>query len=142
MTTPSTELKTKQELVEKYNPETTMGARCRSGVAILGGTVDYGSAGTTTHSYIIGKQGEVRWSKSGNIVPGDILEMAVADGTLDIAVRNRTEEVRKVEDRKFLARYVAQREKYGYSEEEKMEIRAEFGDEEVVDVFTGKAIAL
>lgn len=142
MTQSSTELKTKQELVEKYNPETTMGARCRSGVAILGGTKDYGSAGTTTYSYIIGKQGEVRWSKSGNIVPGDILELAVADGTLDIAVRNRTEEVRVVEDAEFLARYVAQREKHGYSQEERAEMKAAFGDEEVVDVFTGKVVSL
>ena len=33
------------------------------------------------------------------------------------------------------------REKHGYSEEEQMEMRAEFGVEEVVDVFTGKVIA-
>ena len=68
--------------------------------------------------------------------------MAVVDGTIDIAVRNRTEDVRVVENEIFFTQYRANREKYGYSEEEKMEMRAEFGDEEVVDVFTGKAIAL
>ena len=141
MTIPSTELKTKQELVEKYNPETAMGRRCRSGVAILGGTTDYGSAGVTKHEYRLGSKGEVRWVSSNNIVPGDILELAVADNTLDIAVRNRTEEVREVEDIEFLKRYQAMREKHGYSEEEQMEMRCEFGDEEVVDVFTGKVIS-
>ena len=136
MTQSSTELKTKQELVEKYNSttprfNTTWGEFMRLGVRVLG-----------ADEYHLGPQGEIRWNSSNNIVPGDILEMAVVDGTIDIAVRNRTEEVREVENAKFFAQYRAQREKYGYSEEEKMEMRAEFGDEEVVDVFTGKAIAL
>lgn len=140
---PSTELKTKQELVEKYNPETAMGQRCRSGVAILGGTVDYGSAGVRKHEYIIGPKGEVRWASSNNIVPGDILELAVADGTLDIDVRNRTEEVRDVEDAEFFEQYRANREKYGYSAEERAEMKANSdGDEEWVDIITGKAIEL
>jgi hypothetical protein len=121
----------------------TLGERARSGVAVLGGETDYGSAGVAKHEYIIGPKGEVRWAYSNNIVPGDILEMAVVDGTIDIALRNRTEEVREVEDAEFIAQYIANREKYGYSEEEKAEMRANSDDdEEWVDVLTGKEITL
>ena len=144
-----TERKTKKELEEIYNDPTpskmwgTLGERARSGVAVLGGETDYGSAGVAKHEYIIGPKGEVRWAYSNNIVPGDILEMAVVDGTIDIALRNRTEEVRVVEDAEFFAQYRANREKYGYSEEEKAEMRANSdGDEEWVDIITGKAIQL
>ena len=66
--------------------------------------------------------------------------MAVVDGTIDIAVRNRTEEVREVEDEVFLRNYINFRQKHGYSEEELMEIDAEFGDDEPVDIFTGREI--
>ena len=111
MTHLNLEMKTKEELVAKYNDPTplkmwgTEGARNRSGVAVLGGETDYGSAGVVKHDYVIGPKGEVRWAYSNNIVPGDILEMAVADGTIDISVRNRTEEVRKIEDAEFFKEY-------------------------------------
>jgi hypothetical protein len=48
--------------------------------------------------------------------------------------------VRKIEDAKFLEQYIANRQKYGYSDEEKFEMRAAFGDEEVVDIFTGERV--
>ena len=44
------------------------------------------------------------------------------------------------EDAEFLDQYIANRQRYGYSDEEKFEMRAAFGDEEVVDIFTGKSI--
>ena len=131
------ERKTKQELAEIYNDPTpskmwgTLGERARSGVAVLGGE---------KHDYIIGPKGEVRWAYSNNIVPSDILEMAVVDGTIDIALRNRTEEVRAVEDEILIKNYINFRQKHGYSEEELMEINAEFGDEEPVDILTGREI--
>ena len=111
MTHLNLEMKTKAELEAKYNDPTplkmwgTVGQRNRSGVAPLGGETDYGSAGVTKHDYVIGPKGEVRWAYSNNIVPGDILEMAVADGVIAIEVRNRTEEVRIVEDEEFFAEY-------------------------------------
>ena len=132
------ERKTKQELAEIYNDTTpskmwgTLGERARSGVAVL-----------AEKEYHLGPKGELRWNSSNNIVPSDILEMAVVDGTIDIAVRNRTEEVREVEDEIFLRNYINFRQKHGYSEEEKAEMRANSdGDEEWVDVLTGKEIAL
>ena len=47
---------------------------------------------------------------------------------------------KKEEDLAFLEQYVANRKKYGYSDEEKFEMRAAFGDEEVVDLFTGEKV--
>jgi hypothetical protein len=130
------ELKTKQELEAIYNDTTpsevwgTLGKRARSGIAVL-----------AEKEYHLGPKGELRWDSSDNIVPSDILEMAVVDGTIDIAVRNRTEEVREVEDEIFLKNYINFRQKHGYSEEELAEINAEFSDdEEPVDFFTGREI--
>ena len=42
-----------------------------------------------------------------------------------------------------LKRYIENRQKHGYSDEELFEMRASFGeDEEVVDIFTGQTIDL
>ena len=129
------ELKTKEELAEIYNSTErrfsngTQGEFARRGVRVL-----------TNDEYHLGREGEIRWNSSNNIVPGDILEMAVVDGTISIEVRNRTEDVRAVEDEIFIKNYINFRQKHGYSEEELMEINAEFGDEEPVDIFTGREI--
>jgi hypothetical protein len=46
-------------------------------------------------------------------------------------------------DLSVLKRYIENRQKYGYSDEELFEMRASFGeDEKVVDVFTGQTIDL
>jgi len=46
-------------------------------------------------------------------------------------------------DLAVLKRYIENRQKYGYSDEELFEMQASFGeDEEVVDIFTGKTIDL
>ena len=129
------ERKTKQELAEIYNDPTpskmwgTLGDRARSGVAVL-----------AEKEYHLGPKGELRWDSSNNIVPGDILEMAVVDGTISIEVRNTTEQVRIIDDEIAIKNYINFRQKHGYSEEELMEIDAEFGDEEPVDIFTGREI--
>lgn len=135
MTTPSTELRTKSELEAKYNDATplnmwgTVGQRNRSGVCVL-----------ATKEYDVCPAGEIRWKSNGQIVPGDILEMAVVDGTITIEQRNKSEDLRVIEDEIFLKNYINFRQKHGYSEEELMEINAEFGDDEPVDIFTGREI--
>ena len=140
MTYPSTELRTKQELEAKYNDATpskmwgTLGDRNRSGVCVL-----------AEKEYDVCPAGEIRWKSNGHIPPGDILEMAVVDGTITIEQRNKSEDLRKIEDAEFFANYRAMREKYGYSEEEKMEMRAAFLGEDpegIVDIVTGKVIDL
>ena len=46
-------------------------------------------------------------------------------------------------DLAVLKRYIENRQKHGYSDEELFEMRASFGeDEEVVDIFTGQTIDL
>ena len=48
-----------------------------------------------------------------------------------------------LKDLEALTRYIENRNKYGYSDEELFEMEASFGpDEEVVDLFTGKTINL
>lgn len=102
MTYPNLEMKTKAELTAKYNDPTpmkmwgTVGNRNRNGVAIL-----------AKKEYYAGKQGEIRWIMSDNIVPSDILEMAVVDGTISIKTRNITEEVRVVEDERIWGQFLA-----------------------------------
>ena|SRR6056300_1419625 len=132
------ESKTKQELVEIYNSTErrfsngTQGEFARRGVAVL-----------AEKDFYIREDGSVRWIMSDNMVPSDIMEMAVVDGTLTIDQRNKAEEIRIVEDKAFLDLYVKSREKYGYSEEEKAEMRANSdGEEDWYDIFTGKRIAL
>ena len=120
----------------------TEGEWNREGVAVLGGQTSYGPAGVTKHNWKLGSKGEVRWVASDNIPPADILEMAVVDGTITWEMFERTQEQKAIETQEFLGRYQAMREKHGYSQEEKAEMRSEFGDEEVIDVFTGKEVAL
>ena len=129
------ERKTKEELEAVYNSTErrfsngTQGEFARRGVHVL-----------TNDEYHLGREGEARWNSSNNIVPSDILEMAVVDGTISIEVRNTTEQVRIIDDEIAIKNYINFRQKHGYSEEELMEIDAEFGDEEPIDIFTGREI--
>jgi hypothetical protein len=47
---------------------------------------------------------------------------------------------RKIEDEEFLIQYIANRQKYGYSAEERAEMQNAFAGETVVDVFTGQVV--
>ena len=129
------ERKTKKELEEIYNSTErrfsngTQGEFARRGVKVL-----------EKNDFYIREDGSVRWIMSDNMVPCDIMEMAVVDGTLTIDQRNKAEELRIIEDELFLKNYINFRQKNGYSEEELMEINAEFGDDEPVDIFTGREI--
>ena len=128
--THTTENPTLELLTEKYNGK--RGQFNRLGVAVLD---------DDNHAWKLGAHGEVRWVSSNNICPTDILEMAVVDGTITWEMFERSTKQSSIETTEFLTRYQAMREKHGYSEEEQMEMRCEFGDEEVVDVFTGKVIS-
>lgn len=123
-------------LKNKYNPNTKDGQFNRNGVAVLA---------ERHHEFYFDETNSdlgpvVRWVSSDNIVPGDILEMAVADGVIQLSDLQNSLEAREIEDAKFLAQYVANRQKYGYSDEEKFEMMATFGGEEVVDIFTGQTV--
>jgi len=146
--TVSTENPTLAKLEEKYNSTElrvnpfekqggrtftdTVGERNRDGVCILGDSPD---------DYTI-NDSIVRWVSNDSVPPTDILEMAVVDGTITFDEFLTSIEVSSKESAEHLEAYFNKRAKHGYSEEEKAEMRANFGDEEVVDVFTGKEIDL
>jgi len=90
--THSTENPTVAILTEKYNGERA--EFNRRGVAVLGCD--------ETHNWKLGKHGEVRWVSSNNIVPTDILEMAVVDGTITIEMLERSTNQNAVETREWL----------------------------------------
>lgn len=82
----------------------------------------------------------IRWESSDNVPPKDILEAFVEAGLLTQEVMDNSLAVNKVEQAAFLEQYIANRQKYGYSDEEKFEMQAAFGGEEVVDIFTGEVV--
>lgn len=82
----------------------------------------------------------VRWNSSDNIPPKDILAEFCVMGFITTETLYDSIACKNKEDAAFLEEYVARRQKYGYSDEEKFEMRAAFGDEEVVDIFTGKVV--
>jgi len=60
-----------------------------------------------------------------------------------VALEFTKEKMMEDKDLAVLKRYIENRQKYGYSDEELFEMQASFGeDEEVVDIFTGKTIDL
>ena len=84
----------------------------------------------------------VRWVSSNNIPFLDKLTEFLVAGLIDQDTVINSMNARKVEDKVFLEQYVAMRQTRGYSDEEKTEMRNAFGDQEVFDIFTGKAINL
>jgi hypothetical protein len=83
----------------------------------------------------------IRWVSNDTVPPLEILTELFVSGYITREIHFDSLATRKIEDLAFLEQYVANRQKYGYSDEEKFEMRAAFGDEEVVDVFTGKVVA-
>ena len=94
----------------------------------------------TKEDFNVDTNGVVRWNSSNNVPPNDILTEFLVGGLVSQEEVLRSISKRKEEEIAFLEAYVARRQKYGYSDEEKFEMRAAFGDEEVVDVFTGKKV--
>lgn len=82
----------------------------------------------------------VRWISSDNIPFTDKLTEFLVKGLIDSELVLNSINQKKVEDKAAIEAYVANRNKYGYSDEEKFEMRAAFGNEEVVDIFTGQVI--
>ena len=94
----------------------------------------------TKEDFNVDTNGVIRWNSSNNVPPNDILTEFLIAGFVTQEEVLRSISKRKEEEIAFLEAYVANRKKYGYSDEEKFEMRAAFGDEEVVDMFTGLKI--
>jgi hypothetical protein len=82
----------------------------------------------------------IRWNSNDTVPPKDILESFVEAGLISMAVLINSLDFKKVEDDAFLEQYIANRRKYGYSDEERFEMQAAFGGETVIDVFTGEVV--
>jgi hypothetical protein len=82
----------------------------------------------------------VRWKSNDTVPPKDILADLCVAGYITSECLYDSIATKNQEDAAFLEEYVARRQKYGYSDEEKFEMRAAFGDEEVVDIFTGEVV--
>ena len=94
------------------------------------------------NDFYIDSENVVRW-KSNDQVPFDDMLNTFSDANL-IDSQNLVNScyTRNIEAVRSLEEYVARRQATGYSVEEKVEMRNAFGDEEVVDIFTGKVIPL
>lgn len=94
----------------------------------------------TKEDFNVDINGVIRWNSSNNVPPKDILTEFLVAGLVSQEEVLRSISISKIEQEEFLKAYVARRQKYGYSDEEKFEMRAAFGNEEVVDIFTGKKV--
>lgn len=84
------------------------------------------------------KEGIVRWKSNNTIPPKDILEDWKRLGfPFDFGKSIR---VGETESMKAMDDYIQFREENGYSQEEKNEIKAAFGNKKVIDILTGKEI--
>lgn len=82
----------------------------------------------------------VRWNSSDNVPFDDMLTEFLIAGYIDQQTVINSMNARKADEAKFLEQYIANRRKYGYSDEERFEMQAAFGGETVVDIFTGEEV--
>jgi len=95
-----------------------------------------------TANFYVDGNGIVRWDSNDQVPFDDKLTEFLIAGFIDQENVILSMNARKTESLAALDQYIARRQKYGYSDEEKFEMRAAFGDEEVVDLFTGETIKL
>lgn len=95
-----------------------------------------------TANFYIDGNGIVRWDSNDQVPFDDMLTNFLIAGFIDQENVILSMNARKAESLKALDDYIARRQKYGYSDEEKFEMQAAFGNEEVVDIFTGEGIEL
>ena len=89
------------------------------------------------NEFYVDKNNVVRWNSDDQVPPRDILAELCVVGYITREQIYDSLTAKEAEDKVFLEQYVANRKQYGYSDEEKFEMRAAFGYEEVVDLFTG-----
>jgi hypothetical protein len=94
------------------------------------------------NEFYIDNNDVVRWNSNDQVPFDDMLTDFLVAGLIVQENVLRSMTARKAEAEIAIRQYVESRQKYGYSDEEKFEMRAAFGDEEVVDIFTGQVIAL
>lgn len=83
----------------------------------------------------------IRWVSNDTVPPKDILAELCVAGFITSECLYDSIATKNKEDAAFLDQYIANRQKFGYSDEEKFEMQAAFAGEEVIDVFTGQRVA-
>jgi len=84
----------------------------------------------------------VRWISNDRVPFKDMLENFFVAGLIDQQIVLNSIETHNAEQRDSIQEYINYRQKHGYSNQEKREMKAAFGGETIVDVFTGQVIAL
>lgn len=82
----------------------------------------------------------IRWVSNKTVPPTDILADLCVAGYITSEMMYDSLATKKKEDDAFLEQYVANRKKYGYSDEEKAEMANAFAGETVIDIFTGEEV--
>ena len=82
----------------------------------------------------------VRWTSNNQVPFDDVLTEFLVSGLICQENVLRSMSARKIEAEIAIEQYVENRKKYGYSDEELFEMQAAFGDEEVIDIFTGERV--
>lgn len=82
----------------------------------------------------------IRWVSNDTVPPKDILEDLWAKGYITLGTLSDSITTKNKEDDAFLEQYIANRRKFGYSDEEKFEMQAAFAGETVIDIFTGEEV--
>jgi hypothetical protein len=82
----------------------------------------------------------IRWNSNDTVPPKDILAELCVAGYITRETLYDSIATKNKEDEEFLDQYIANRRKYGYSDEEKFEMQAAFGGETVIDIFTGEEV--
>jgi hypothetical protein len=93
------------------------------------------------NEFYIDNNDVVRWNSNDQVPFDDTLTDFLVAGLIVQENVLRSMTARKAEAEIAIQKYVENRKKYGYSDEEKFEMKAAFGDEEVVDIFTEKVVA-
>ena len=82
----------------------------------------------------------IRWVSNNTVPPTDILADLCVAGYITSEMLYDCIDTKKKEDDAFLDQYIANRRKYGYSDEEKAEMANAFAGETVIDIFTGEEV--
>ncbi len=88
------------------------------------------------NEFYVDGSGVVRWNSNDQVPFDDMLTQFLIEDLIDSQTVVNSMKTRKTEAAISIQAYVDNRKQYGYSDEEKFEMRAAFGDEEVVDLFT------
>lgn len=82
----------------------------------------------------------IRWNSNDTVPPKDILAELCVAGYITSETLYDSIATKNKEDAAFLDQYIANRRKFGYSDEERFEMQAAFAGETVIDIFTGEEV--